>query len=295
MRWLIIGLWFCTTKKILDCPEAGSGGGGRRRENGFAFVDHDDCMDVQAIAKLLAAADEDTDIIAGKYKNVLNRYFEQYEWDAENEVETTVLEHNEALDALGSFAEYDVPTCLWAKLYRRDLFERVEFYKYKGTFPLIYFEDTILTPALVKVCRKLKIVHQYIYLHRIDYQSVSMSPAALEFNLQTARAADLVMNWLDEPYARHCYTEYLKNYLLVFSKNWYLVWRYYDKDAALLDEMAALFDRYYDTYRKSNERTFSVTDICIRLFRLNKVFFSIAVCSVWFGCVARMRNRLLAR
>ncbi len=271
------------------------------REKGFrfatggwiCFVDHDDCMDTKAIEKLLSVADEDTDIIAGKYKNVLNQYFERHEWDHDNE--TKFLEYEDALNALGDFDEIDVSTCLWSKLYRRDLFERVETGKYKDRFCLIYFEDTILTPMLIKACRKLKIVDQYIYIHRIDYHSVSMNPQALEFNLQTARAADIVMKCLDEPYARHTFTKYLQGYLLVFSKNWYLVWRYYEKNTALLDEMAALFDKYYAMYRKLNERTFSVTDICIRLFRLNKVFFSITVCPIWFGFGVKMRHRLLSK
>lgn len=261
----------------------------------ICFIDHDDCMERQAIDKLFAAADEDTDIITGKYKNILNQYFERYKWEVEIEERATALEHDNALDALGSFAEYDVATCLWGKLYRRELFEKVEFLKYKEKFPLIYFEDTILTPALFKICRKLKIVHRYVYIHRIDYHSVSMSPNALEFNLQTARAADIVMGWLDEPYARRAYIAYMQGYLLVFSKNWYLVWRYYNKDAVLLDEMEALFDRYYAMYRKLKERTFSAADLCIYIFKINKVFFSAAVCTFWFGCASKMKYRLMSK
>lgn len=262
----------------------------------ICFVDHDDCMDMQAVEKLLAAADEDTDIIAGKYKNVLTQYFERHEWgNSVNETKIIIFGHNDALNALGDFDKMDVSTCLWSKLYRRELFERIGIEKYKEKFFLIYFEDTILTPVLIKECRKLKIVDQYIYIHRIDYHSVSMNPNALEFNLQTARAADIVMNWLDKPYARQAYIAYIQGYLLVFSKNWYLVWRYYNKDTALLDEMAALFDRYYVKYRKLNNRTHSVADLCIRIFKINKLFFSAVVCTFWFGGVAKMKYRLMSK
>lgn len=262
----------------------------------ICFVDHDDCMDVQAIEKLLAAADEDTDIIAGKYKNVLTKYFEQHEWD-KNDNETGVISfgHDEALNALGDLDKIDVSACLWNKLYRRELFERIEIEKYKEKFFLIYFEDTMLTPILIRSCRRLKIVDRYLYIHRIDYQSVSMNPNALEFNLQTARAADIVMNWLDEPYARRAYMAYMRGYLLVFSKNWYLVWRYYNKDIALLNEMATLFDRYYVMYRKLNVRMVSVPDFCIMIFKLNKLFFSAVICTFWFGCVTKMKYRLMSK
>lgn len=261
----------------------------------ICFVDHDDCMHVQAIEKLLAAADEGTDIVTGKYKNVLNQYFEQHKWEEDEQPKVITLEQEDALNTLGDFEDMGVPSCLWSKLYRRELFGKVETQRYKEPFFLIYFEDTMLTPMLVKACRKLKIVDQCLYIHRIDYSSVSMSPGALEFNLQTARAADTVMKCLDVPYARRTYTRYMRDYLLVFSKNWYLVWRYYDKDPALLSEMEALFRQYYEIYEKQDERTFSVADLCIRLFRWNKALFCIVVCRVWFDCVARLRHRLLAR
>lgn len=262
----------------------------------ICFVDHDDYMELQGIENLLAAADEDTDIIAGKYKNVLTQYFEQRKWDNNgNETKITTLEHDDALNALGDFDKMDVPTCLWNKLYRRELFEKIEIENYKEKFFLIYFEDTILTPMLIKVCRKLRIVNQYLYIHRIDYHSVSMNPYALEFNLQTARAADIVMSQLDEPYARRAYMAYLQGYLLVFSKNWYLVWRYYNRDTVLLDEMTDLFDQYYEVYKKLNERTFSMTDLCIRIFKMNKFLFSTVICTFWFGCAVKMRHRLLSK
>lgn len=259
----------------------------------ICFVDHDDCMDTRAIEKMIAVADESTDIITGKYKNVLTQYFERYGWDNnDNETKIITLRHDEALNALGDFDKMDVPTCLWNKLYRRELFERIEIEKYKEKFFLIYFEDTMLTPMLIKACRKLKIVDRYLYIHRIDYHSVSMSPNALEFNLQTARAADIVMSQLDEPYAKQAYIAYMQGYLLVFSKNWYLVWRYYNKDTALLNEMAALFDKYYVMYRKLHERMVSVPDFCIRIFKLNKILFSAVVCTFWFGYAAKMKYRL---
>lgn len=275
----------------------------KSRERGYrsstgewiCFVDHDDCMELHTIEKLLAIADEDTDLIAGKYKNVWNRYFERHEWNTDNEIKVMILEHDDALNALGNFAEYGVSTCLWGKIYRRNLFEKVELEKYKEKFFLIYFEDTILTPALIKACRKMKIVNQYIYIHRVDYHSVSMSPDFLEFNLQTARAVDIVMYWLDEPYSKDAYIAYMQGYLLVFSKNWYLVWRFHGKDPVLLDEMADLFDKYYTKYRQLKGRTFSVIDLCIGIFKINKPFFCVIICTFWFGCVAKLKYRLLSK
>lgn len=280
-----------------NCGLSGSRERGYRCATGewICFVDHDDSMNLCAIEQLLVTADDSTDIITGKYKNILTQYFEQYEWDADSKEEAVVLEHDAAVDALGDFIKNDIPPCLWGKIYRRDLFEKVDILKYKDKYSLIYFEDTLLTPALIKACRKLKVVNQYIYIHRIDYNSVSMSPSSLKFHIQTARAADVILNWLDEPYARHTYVKYMQGSLLTICKNWYLIGRYYNKDAALLHEMEELFHKYYAIYKKLDERKPFVEDICIRIFNVNKIFFSVVICRLWFGCIVKMRHRLLSK
>lgn len=261
----------------------------------ICFADHDDRMDLHAVENLIAAADDGTDIVAGKYKNVLSTYFESYERDVDHEGKVTVLEHEEVLGALGNFAEMDVPSMLWGKLYRRELFERIEISKYRERFSLVYFEDVLLTPRLMKECRRLKILNQYLYIHRIDYDSVSQSKEFLDFHLQAARAMDVVVNWVDEPYARHTYTKYMQGGLLMICKSWYLIWRYYDKNAALLGEMEVLFDKYYPTYQKLGVKKCSMADIGIRIFNGNKVFFSSVICKIYFQYLVKWRYRRLSK
>ncbi|MDE6365141.1 MAG: glycosyltransferase [Lachnospiraceae bacterium] len=269
----------------------------KSRETGYTqasgewicFMDHDDCMNSRAVEYLMAYADESTDIVAARYKNIITKNFEQYVWEDAQCTKAHILSHDRAVNMLGSFGQHDVPECLWGKIYRRTLFEQTEFCKYKKAFPLLYFEDVLLTSSLVKACRKMMIINQYIYIHRVDFDSVSMSPRALEFNLQTARTADIVIARLEEPYANKAYAKVLQNYLLVFSKNWYLVWWYHKKDQKLLDEMEGLFYKYYDSYKRLNVQMPIVPDLCIRLFRLNKVLFCIVVCRVWFECVSKIR------
>lgn len=269
----------------------------KSREKGYrhatgewiCFVDHDDCMNPKAVESLLSHADERTDIISGKYKNVPNRIFEQYVWDEVNRADIQILEHDRAVDLLGDLGRYGVPLCLWGKIYRKTLLEKIPIIRYKKEFPQIYFEDVLLTPALVKACERMKIVDQYIYIHRLDCTSVSMNPNALEFHLQAARAADIVMAQLDEPYARNAYAKFVQNFLLVFSKNWYLVWQYYDKEAVLLHEMEELFEKYYDIYINMRAKKSIVDNICIRLFKANKVLFCMVVCRIWFDCISKIK------
>lgn len=259
----------------------------------ICFIDHDDCMCPQAIEWLVDAADEKIDIVAGKYKNIPNKNFEQYVWDKINKSDVLVLNHDSAVDTLGYFGQYNVPECLWGKIYRKELFAKIEILEYKERFYQVYFEDVLLTSALVKACRQMKIVDKYIYIHRVDYNSVSMSPYALEFNLQTARTADIVTARLDEPYSKNAYAKVIQNYLLVFSKNWYLVWQYYDKNAALLREMGDMFDRYYKIYKELEVKGSYITNVCIKLFSLNKVLFCIFVCKLWFQWISKIKYMIL--
>lgn len=275
----------------------------KSRETGYdhasgewiCFMDHDDCMNPRAVEYLMAYADKSTDIIAARYKNIIMKDFEQYVWEDVQRTKAHILSHDRAVNMLGSFGQYDVPECLWGKIYRRTLFEKTAFRTYEKSFPLVYFEDVLLTSALVNACRKMIILNQYIYIHRVDFDSVSMSPRALEFNLQTARSAEIVLGRVQKAYAKRAYAKVLQNYLLVFSKNWYLVWQYHKKDQKLLDEMEALFNKYYDSYRALKVKVPIVPDVCIRLFRLNKVLFCIVVCRVWFEYVSKIQYQIKSR
>lgn len=261
----------------------------------ISFMDHDDCINPCTIAYLMENARDTTDIVAARYKNILNDDFEKYTWEDCSNMEVVTLSHDHAVNMLGAFGQYEVPECLWGKIYRKELFDRIEIQKYEKQFSLVYFEDVLLTSALIMACREMRILNQYVYIHRVDFNSVSMSPNALEFNLQTARTADIVMARLNEPYSADAYARVLQNYLLVFSKNWYLVWSYYNKDKKLLNEMEELFDRYYDNYRTLKSKTPLVPRICIGLFRVNKILFCFVVCKFWFQCVSKIKYRLKSR
>lgn len=258
----------------------------------LCFVDHDDCMCSQAIEWLLNFADEKTDIVAGKYKNIPNKNFEQYVWEEVGKPDVLVLNHDSTVDTLGHFGQYGVSECLWGKIYRRELFANIEILEYKERFSQVYFEDVLLTSALFKACKQMKIVDKNIYIHRVDYNSVSMSPYALEFNLQTARTADIVTVRLDEPYSKTAYAKVIQNYLLVFAKNWYLVWQYYDKNDALLQEMENLFNKYYKIYNDLGVKKPFLVDLCIRIFSINKVLFCIIVCRLWFQWISKIKYAL---
>ena len=263
----------------------------------ICFLDHDDCINKYSIEHLMKYNDDHTDIISGKYKNILNKDFEQYKWNCncDENIDVVVLEHDEAVDTLGQFSKYEVPECLWGKIYRRELFEKIDILNYKEQFPLLYFEDVLLTSSLIKASNKIKIIDEYIYIHRVDYNSVSMSPNAIEFNLQTARTADVVIERLNENYSFNAYGKVIENYLLVFAKNWYLVWQYYNKDYELLCEMERYFDKYYKEYKSLKVNKAFVNKVCIEVFRMNKIVFCIFVCRLWFQCVSKVMYKLKSK
>lgn len=260
----------------------------------ICFADHDDRMNLRALELLVGNADETIDIVAAKYKNILSGDFEKYEFE-HTKLQSISLTHDEALNMLGSFGRYEVSECLWGKIYRRKLFDKTEIKKYEKQFPLVYFEDVMLTSALIDKCSNMKILNQYIYIHRVDYSSVSMSPDALAFNLETAYSADIVLSRVHKPYAMQAYARVMQNYLLVFAKNWYLVRTYHNRNKALLDSMKDLFSQYYDIYRNLDEKTPAVPKLCINIFHINRKMFCVLVCKLWFQCVSKIRYRIKSK
>lgn len=268
------------------------------RETGFrhasgdwvCFCDDDDCIWKYAIEYMVDEIDEETDIIAGKYKNVLSKYFRDYDWENNIESKNVIeLEHKEALNMIGAYKKYEMPECLWGKIYRKSIFDIECITKYKDEFSLIYFEDVLLTSLLIKASNRVKIIDKYIYIHRLDQKSVSRSPYELEFNLQTARSVEYVLERIDSPDTPEAYETVLRNYLLVFSKNWYLVWKYHHKNQDILREMEQLFDHYYEKYCKQKKCNHYIIDSCLAVFNCNKLLFCVTICPLWFQGIAKLK------
>jgi glycosyltransferase involved in cell wall biosynthesis len=55
---------------------------------------------------------------------------------------------------------------LWNKVYKRELFNRIEYWTYKQSLPQQYFEDNLITPLVLRQARKVAFTSEKLYFYR---------------------------------------------------------------------------------------------------------------------------------
>ena len=90
----------------------------------ICFVDSDDALNPKTIETWLDTVDEETDIVAGKVKNLKDKEFDEYICNMHDRLEIIEFGHREIMEHLGMFLKMDVSDSTWGKIFRRDLFEK---------------------------------------------------------------------------------------------------------------------------------------------------------------------------
>ena len=221
------------------------------RENGYnnshgewiCFIDSDDALNPKAIEIWMSEADESVDILAGKFKRIDEKEFEKYVWQQIDDIKSKVFEHEEIMKHLGIFAKMEVSDSTWGKIFRRCLFEKSNAFQYKEEYPLTYFEDTVLTPSLLVVGRKMKIIDEYLYLYREVSNSMSHANGSdkIEITWQRLLVFDKVLDWYDY---NQSFLFAIECELLQAIKLWYLLRKYYGKNSKKLAITEKIFRRF---------------------------------------------------
>lgn len=117
------------------------------------FVDSDDCLPPHAVEKLLITAEkEDADLVQGSYQN-----FKQFRWLKKIYVQKEGLIYN----------DFDLKGHAWAKIFRRTLFEKVQF-------PEKYlFEDSLMHQIIYPYATKKWGIGDVVYERRINLNSIT--------------------------------------------------------------------------------------------------------------------------
>ena len=121
------------------------------------FLDSDDCLAPVAVEKLVSVFERETiDIVSGSYSNFRGVRF----------LRKDHLQKEGAADSELDFAGH-----AWGKLYRRELFEKVQFpEKY-------WFEDSLMHQIVFPQARKLYGIRNIVYLRRINPASITQNAA----------------------------------------------------------------------------------------------------------------------
>ena len=132
------------------------------------FVDSDDILVENAIEDLMKTAyQHNADIVQGAYYT-FNENGEKFFYD----IKSVVIDREKTGDLI------EGPGFAWGKVFKTELFENVRF-------PLGYwYEDTIISYVIYRLCKKYVAISDYVYGYRINTQGITFSakksPRAIE-------------------------------------------------------------------------------------------------------------------
>lgn len=121
------------------------------------FLDSDDLLEGNCIELMMdEIINNDADIVQGSYFSFVENQANRQDVVLANRI----IENN-----LSQMVNN--PGFPWAKIYKRDLFEKVRF-------PLdVWFEDTIVCMLLYRLCNKMVVLEDMVYAYRINPEGIT--------------------------------------------------------------------------------------------------------------------------
>lgn len=131
----------------------------------IAFIDSDDWIEKNYLEELVRGIDaEDIDIVQCGYARKINDAKTMYE----KRFAAKKIESNEQI-LYEYFVNEGISTIVCAKVFRKELFERVSF---KESY---FYEDRIFTADLLEFVNKVNIIDKVLYNYRINRDSITKS------------------------------------------------------------------------------------------------------------------------
>lgn len=121
------------------------------------FLDSDDYLVGDCIDNMMDnIISEDADIVQGSYFSFIGEENNRQD----NILKARIIENNQ-IEMVSN------PGFPWAKIYRRELFEKVRF-------PMdVWFEDTIVCMLLYRMCTKMVVTDEIVYAYRINPEGIT--------------------------------------------------------------------------------------------------------------------------
>lgn len=122
----------------------------------FLFMDNDDILPINAL-ELMAKNITDAQLLVGNFARF------QDGGNHEDVIFTGSISHdNFFIPREEAFSNLYNMVYPWAKLYKKDFWQKHDF-----KFPREKFEDTIIWPAISSHAKKIIVINEVIYLHRV--------------------------------------------------------------------------------------------------------------------------------
>lgn len=262
------------------------------RENGLlqssgkfvAFADGDDHVSPDIYVELLNLIEKyDADISCCSYSRIKTKgkvtKVEKTKLDMQENI--SVISNIEALYSLYPFQYKEnrnvVNIVLWNKLYRKELFRKIEYCKNKKRVPVYYFEDLIITPLLLHHSEKVVVTRKSLYYYRILEDSLYRQKFSL-YKVYFYKSEKVVLEFLSTLKDQELYKIYLEGYGNYLIKTWLL-----DKDWLSTKVAEKINKDVLREYRSVFKSLIMEAD-CKIIYKISFIIFRINPC-LWFALV----------
>ncbi len=247
------------------------------------FVDNDDILLPYAVERLLAGATEaEIEIIAGRRVDL----DEPESFDAGKQEKSFYCTKSgrEVIEDFPEDRQKTIITPMWGKIYRRKIFERVDYMKHKICCPTIYFEDVFLTPILYAEAKKITLLSDVVYIHREVQTSISRSAKLSAFYYEQIKSGELLLEYAKAHGLKRYYAYSLGIHIGAILRIWCLI-----DDAQLTSarkeqykqDIIQSYKRYFKEYCRNSGDSIS-KKIVFRLFSLNRTIFKAIVRKLYY-------------
>lgn len=265
----------------------------------IAFMDNDDIISPYFLSHLYEYSDK-ADIISGSGINI----------DDKDIAMALIKNHDvgdDSIDCLTGYEaaeimnysnnKYGMVALLWGKIILREVMEKAVTLadEYKDEIPLNYFEDMFLAPRLFISADKVVIKNEVMYYHRVCSDSPSHTLTMKTYNYEQIEVCNINLEYYKRHNLLELYKGQLFHYYLIVLKIWYGCNKN-EKDETKKKWCNDKVDYYYNKYYSdlsNNEYIGIVYKAIIKLFGLNKKFWSLLIGDLYFNRLYKYRRKLI--
>lgn len=267
----------------------------------ISFIDNDDAISPKMFELLLnlVKKNDRIEIAGGKGINISEKEIDSYVWDMPKNSNYNLMDGRTACSYMDELDEHNITFSLWGKVYKREIFKRVNLNEYKTKCPTIFLEDVLLTPILLHNSNKTAFTSEVVYLHRERANSISRSGKFSSFYAEQAYSSEILCRFYKENGYMDLYNRQIELMYKALLRSYYFIrvhkrFKEQYKDGRILDDIGKTFVKYYkDLLECYGISTF--TKKFIKLFKISPIFWGMSVGWIYYDFISPVRVYLFMR
>lgn len=215
----------------------------------ICFVDSDDLLHKQSLELMIEAIyKEKADLVFCDYLEFVAYENLKKIFEKRNEYKSHVYQNYRQVIK-------SMPIMPWGKLYRKELFEKLDFFQYRKELPSLFLEDIFFVPQIANESNKIVGINKQLYYYRINPNSITRSDELKPYHLELYKVKKIMLNFWQKNYYEEEYRLALREYGNILIKT-YMALEYKNsvgkyKKELLQKEIEKQFKEIYSTIYKN--------------------------------------------